>query len=95
MLDRLFTQFDHIIILDVETTGLQHKTDEIIEFGGLCLHADGSSYKIDEELNMLIRLSGSRQLTPFITDLTGITQKALDTQGLDKKTATYHDIRIS
>ena len=87
MLDQLFAAFDHIIVLDVETTGLNHKTDEIIEFGGLCLHAEGSSYKIDEELNMLIRLTAGHKLSPFITNLTGITQKALDSQGIDKKTA--------
>ncbi len=87
MLATLFSQFDHIIVLDVETTGLNHKTDEIIEFGGLCLSQDGNSYKTDEELNMLIRLSAGHKLTPFITELTGITQKALDHQGLDKKTA--------
>lgn len=83
MLDTLFERFDNIIVLDTETTGLDGKTDEIIDLAALRLKQDGDSYKIDMELNDLIRLPPGKQLPPEIEQLTGITQQQIEQEGLE------------
>lgn len=84
MLDSLFERFDSIIVLDTETTGIDSRTNEIIELAALRLHRDGDSCKIDLELDDLIKLSPGRRLPPEIEKLTGITQSQLEQEGLEK-----------
>lgn len=84
MLDSLFERFDSIIVLDTETTGIDSRTNEIIELAALRLHRDGDSYKIDMELDDLVRLSPGRKLPSKIEELTGITQEQLEQEGLEK-----------
>lgn len=84
MLDSLFQQFDNIIFLDVETSGLNAKYDEIIEFGALQASHDGNGNLQQREIDMLVRLSEGRRLPDKIVALTGITESALDTGGVEK-----------
>ena len=35
MRSALFSAFDHLVVLDTETSGIAHKTDEIIELAAL------------------------------------------------------------
>lgn len=80
MLESLFTQFDSIVVLDLETTGLDPRTDEIIEFGALRITPDGP----EAEDDVLIRLSDGNRLPPAITKLTGITEDRLFYEGIEK-----------
>lgn len=84
MLDKLFAQFDSIIFLDVETSGLDFKQDEIIEFGAVrvCMRA-GEIY-VDKEIDLFVRLSAGKLLPSEITKLTSITQSDLDENGVSK-----------
>ena len=79
----LFTQFDRIVILGTETTGLEFDRDEIIELGAVSLTAEGEA----DSMNALIRLSPGKTLPPFITDLTGITPEQLEREGVEKAEA--------
>ena len=83
MLDKLFARFDNIVVLDTETTGLNHKCDEIIELAMLRITKDGCVKEYDE----FIKLSPGRVLAPEITELTGITPEMLETQGVSKASA--------
>ncbi len=83
MLDSLFSRFDNIIVLDTETTGLNHKSDEIIELAMLRITKDGCVKQYDE----FIKLSEGRHLAPEITQLTGISEEMLITQGVSKASA--------
>ena len=83
MLDKLFARFDNIIVLDSETTGLNHKSDEIIELAMLRITRDGCVKQYDE----FIKLSEGRHLAPEITELTGISEEMLVTQGVSKLSA--------
>lgn len=84
MFESLFTQFDSIVVLDLETTGLDPRTDEMIEFGALRVTPGGLAA---EEEDILIRLSDGNRLPPAITKLTGITEDRLFYEGIEKAEA--------
>lgn len=64
---------DNYVLVDIETTGLSPRTDEIIEIGAIKVKEN----KIIDTYNTLIKID--RNLNPFITKLTGITNKMLET----------------
>lgn len=59
-------------VIDFETTGLSPRTCEIIELAALRVRDD----QVAEQLQMLVK--PSVPISPFITELTGITEKMLD-----------------
>lgn len=83
MLESLFSQFSDLIFFDTETTGIDARKNEIIEFGALRITPDGEM----RELDLLIKLSEGRTLPPDIVRLTGITPETLDGEGLPKAEA--------
>ena len=64
------------IVADIETTGLNAATDEVLEFAAVQVTPDGD---ITGEFSTLVRVS--RRVPAEITRLTGITQDAIDRQG--------------
>ena len=62
-------------VLDLETTGLQHKDHRIIQIAAKVLGDESSLY------NAYIRPVGAI-VSPFIADLTGIEQAFLDAEGM-------------
>ena len=62
---------DDYVLVDIETTGLSPINDEIIEIGAIKVKEN----KIVDEYNELIKIN--RRLSPFITNLTGITDAML------------------
>lgn len=64
------------IVADLETTGLNADTDEVIEFAGVQVTPDGV---IAGEFSTLVR--PARPVPAEITRLTGITQDAIDREG--------------
>ncbi|MBW2675364.1 MAG: 3'-5' exonuclease [Deltaproteobacteria bacterium] len=64
------------IVADLETTGLSVETDEVLEFAAVQVTPDGS---IVGEFSTLVRVS--RGVPDEITQLTGITQDAIDHEG--------------
>ena len=64
------------VIIDLETTGLDHSQDEIIEFGALLVE----NGQIIQEYSRLVRCS--KALPQKIIDLTGITQDQLREEGV-------------
>ena len=85
MLSSLFKNFDNIIVLDVETTGIEVRQEEIIELGALRLTQRQGRPVVEEEFNHLIQLSAGKRLPAQITELTGITEGELIEQGLPKE----------
>lgn len=69
----------NILLFDVETTGLNHKLDQIIEFGGILL---------DENLNVIKKISTfvkcDTPLPAKITEITNITDEML-IDGMDEE----------
>ena len=87
MLNRLFSEFDSIVVLDTETTGIRPRADEIIELAARRIVREGDGFSVAEDMDDLIRLSPGRILPQMIVELTGITQQMLDGQGVGKKEA--------
>src|SRR5680860_71613 len=67
--------YKEFIVLDVETTGVDSKIDDIIEFAAVKLDIRG---QVIDKLDFLI--STSQTLSPTIIALTGITQKDLENE---------------
>lgn len=87
MLDELFQNFDNIVVLDTETTGIDFRRDEIIELAAMRVVKNGSNLHIAAETDVFIRLTAGRKIPKLITDLTGITDHMLDEQGIEKNEA--------
>ena len=83
----LFKDFDNIVVLDTETTGIDHKTDEIIELAMLRVQNSPEDFKIAEEYDKFIRLSPGRKLPPEISRLTGISPEMIENEGVSKEEA--------
>ena len=88
MLEALFARFDSIIVFDIETTGIDHKGDEIIELAALQMEMGPlGAPVVRDEFDLLIRLSEGRTLPEEIVKLTGITPEQLAAEGVEKATA--------
>lgn len=66
------------IILDIETTGLSHINNDIIEIGAIKI--DKTTLKIVDEFEILININSNVPI--FITNLTGITKQMLNNKGV-------------
>ena len=89
-MERLWQQFDRIIIFDTETTGIEFGKDRIIELGAVSLE-NGREIACMEDL---IRLPEGQRLPAFITDLTGITDAQLMAEGVDQAEAVEDFCRL-
>jgi DNA polymerase-3 subunit epsilon len=85
MLESLFSHFNQIVIFDTETTGINHKTEEIIEFAAISITPGDETNYNESEIDVLIRLSDGRKLPGEITRLTGITEQMLLQDGESKE----------
>lgn len=86
MLKTLFEEFESLLVLDTETTGINCRTDEIIELAALKLTCEGDTLR-HEEMDEFIHLSPGRRLPVVITNLTGITEQMLREDGIEKQHA--------
>lgn len=85
-MEQLWKQFDRIVIFDTETTGIEFGTDRIIELGAVSLENREEIGCMDD----LIRLPEGQTLPSFITNLTGITDEQLLTEGVEQAEAVEH-----
>lgn len=90
MTERLWAQFDRIVVFDTETTGIEFGRDRIIELGAVSLESGGET----DSLDVLVRLPEGQTLPPFITDLTGITDAQLLAEGVDQGEAAESFCRL-
>ena len=86
-LNTLMGRFDSVLVLDTETTGINCKTDEIIELAVLLAKPENGQLIAADEMDVFIRLSPGRTLPPAITRLTGITAEQLEDEGIEKSEA--------
>ena len=89
-MEELWREFDRIIVFDTETTGIDFSRDRIIELGAVSLEAGGEI----GEMDALILLPRGRTLPPFITELTGITDRQLLEEGVEEAQAAKTFCRL-
>lgn len=81
----LLSRYDTALVLDTETSGLNFRRDEIIEFAAVTLKAADGKCVCVREYDELIRLSPGTRLNPKITELTGISEADLLSRGIEKE----------
>lgn len=77
----LFERYDSILFLDTETSGLNFKTDRIIELAAIRCVFDGE-VKITHEMDDFVQLPAGGKVPPKIVELTGITDEMLEREGV-------------
>lgn len=76
----LTCRYDSLVVLDVETSGLNPNYNEIIELAAARIEGDA----VVERYDQFIRLSPGVRLERKIIDLTGITPEDLEAEGVAK-----------
>lgn len=89
-MERLWERFDRIVVFDTETTGIEFGKDRIIELGAVSLEGGAETGSLD----VLVRLPEGETLPPFITDLTGITDDQLLSEGVGQEEAVEDFCRL-
>ena len=84
MVAELLRSYDRLIVFDTETSGLDPKSDELIEFGAVIIGCDLRGKIIYDTVEFLI--DPNREIDDGITAITGITNKMLR-RGISKEKA--------
>ena len=77
----LFDRFDSIIIFDLETSGLNAETEQIIEMAAIKVVSQNGQLRIVDEVDEMVALPFGQRLSSKITELTGITDETLRRAG--------------
>ena len=80
-------EFDTVIVLDTETTGLNARNDRIIELAAARMRKDTPGEAPDEEIDLFLRLPEGESIPPEIVTLTGITDEILLREGVPEEEA--------
>lgn len=84
----LNNKYQHILIFDFETTGLDPYLNNIIEIGAILLEKTPEGvYKLVSELGVLIKQEAP--LPSKIVEITGITDELLEKEGITEREAFY------
>ncbi len=90
MMKAIWNNFDRVVVFDTETTGIEFGADRIIELGAVSLE---NGVEMDC-MDLFIRLPDGRTIPPFITELTGITDEQLLSEGVDQGEAVEAFCRL-
>lgn len=83
-LEKLFSRYRRLVLLDTETTGLNYSRDEIIEFAAVVLEQRDGQAAVTAEYDELVALNPGGFVPPKIQELTGISTQDLRERGLPK-----------
>ena len=78
-------KYDRLVIFDTETTGLDFKRDEIIEFSAVVVDIMDGQAQIVQEYDNLVSLTPGNTVPEAITQLTGISTEDIAQRGIPKE----------
>lgn len=78
-------KYDKFVLFDTETTGLDYKRDEIIEFSAVVLEKRDGQVFVTREYDNLVTLTPGNTVPPKITELTGISTQDIWERGAAKQ----------
>ena len=78
-------KYDKFLLFDTETTGLDYKRDEIIEFSAVLLEKRDGQVVVTREYDNLVTLTPGNTVPPKITELTGISTQDILDRGVPKQ----------
>lgn len=79
----LFDSYYHIVVFDLETTGLDHENDAIIDFGAAVYVPTQEGLKQVERINWLVHTK--KEIPKKITELTGIDNTMVNQNGVSEE----------
>lgn len=83
-LDRLLHTYDRLVLFDTETTGLECRRDEIIEFAAAAIALRDGEAAVIQEYDELVALSPGGFVPAKVQQLTGISTQDLRERGMSK-----------
>ena len=86
-LQTIFQKYAAVVVFDTETSGLDFEKDQIIELAAMRIIPGDRGIKITHQMDTFIRLPKGEKLQQKITDLTGITDEILESQGVNSRRA--------
>ena len=94
-LSKVFQKYTAVVIFDTETTGLNIDLDQVIELAAIRVeqNADGHPV-ITDRLDQFIRLPYGKFVPEKIVNLTGITDKMLEEEGVPYYVATANFVNM-
>ncbi|WNY24170.1 DNA polymerase III PolC-type [Methanimicrococcus hongohii] len=83
----LFTGYEQILFIDVETTGLSVEKNQIIELAAIRRCEYEPDTTDEREIDILIKLPEGEKIPAEIVELTNITDEMLDEEGITESVA--------
>lgn len=94
-LSSLFDRYKALVIFDTETSGLNPEDDQIIELAALRVERTAAgALRIAGKMDTFIKLPEGEQLPENIVTLTGITDRLLETEGVQSGTAVSRFLKL-
>lgn len=91
----LFDRYKALVIFDTETSGLNPEDDQIIELAALRVERTAAgAMRIAGKMDTFIKLPEGEQLPENIVTLTGITDRLLETEGVQSGTAVSRFLKL-
>ena len=84
-LGKITEKYDRLVIFDTETTGLDFRRDEIIEFSAVVIDVADGEARVTREYDNLVSLTPGNTVPPMITNLTGISTQDILDRGIPKE----------
>ena len=94
-LSRLLDRYKALVIFDTETSGLNPGDDQIIELAALRVErTQTGALRIAGKMDTFIKLPEGEKLPENIVTLTGITDRLLETEGVQSGTAVSRFLKL-
>lgn len=82
-LSTLFERYEAVVLFDTETTGLDAKTDKIIELAAIRVErTPAGGLRVAGKMDSFVRLPEGQTIPEKIVELTGITDEILQSEGV-------------